>query len=228
HAVAPGQALARAQEQHRPAHHAPAERAGRQRGGARRARRGVHPRTPAGQGHDSLHQGRDAHAAPVPVGLSRQPAAHGPGTPRPLVGGGPQSGRTTFVRTLVTSLASRFRPDQAHVYAVEQRPSGLGAFAGLPHVGAVLSPAEPDRIRRLVTWLDAEVQRRTVSRLAAAGGADPWIVVVIDGWEHFENRSDPNFTETSLLGTLRNVVAAGPPVGVHIVAVGGQEMMNGK
>jgi S-DNA-T family DNA segregation ATPase FtsK/SpoIIIE len=172
----------------------------------------------------------------VPFGLIDDPAAQAQpaaaldlaGSDRLLVGGGPQSGRTTFVRTLVTSLASRFRPDQAHVYIVEQRPSGLGAFAGLPHVGAVLSPAEPDRIRRLVTWLDAEIQRRTVSRLAATGAADPWIVVVIDGWEHFENRSDPNFTETSLLGTLRTVVAAGPPVGVHIVAVGGQEMMNGK
>jgi DNA segregation ATPase FtsK/SpoIIIE, S-DNA-T family len=172
----------------------------------------------------------------VPFGLADDPAAQAQpaaaldlaGSDRLLVGGGPQSGRTTFVRTLVTSLASRFRPDQAHVYIVEQRPSGLGAYAGLPHVGAVLSPAEPDRIRRLVTWLDAEVQRRTVSRLAATGTSDPWIVVVVDGWEHFENRSDPNFTETSLLGTLRTVVAAGPPVGVHVVAVGGQEMMNGK
>lgn len=172
----------------------------------------------------------------VPFGLTDDPGGQAQpataldlaGSDRLLVGGGPQSGRTTFVRSLVTSLASRFRPDQAHVYIVEQRPSGLAAYADLPHVGAVLSPAEPDRIRRLVGWLDAEMQRRTVSRLSATGGSDPWIVVIVDGWEHFENRSDPNFTETSLLGTLRTVVAAGPPVGVHLVAVGGQEMMNGK
>jgi len=53
-------------------------------------------------------------------------------------------------------------------------------------------------------------------------------VVVIDGWEHFENRSDPGFVETSLLGLLRGIVTAGAPLGVHVVAIGGQDMLNGK
>ncbi|HEX9998837.1 MAG TPA: FtsK/SpoIIIE domain-containing protein, partial [Actinoplanes sp.] len=172
----------------------------------------------------------------VPFGLLDDPAAQSQpmavldlaGTNRLLVAGGPQSGRTTVARTLITSVAGRFGPEQAHLYVLENRPAGLSGYAELPHCGAVLSAAEPDRIRRFVTWLDSEVQRRTVARFAVTGEPDPWILVIIDGWEYFENRGDPNFIETSMLGTVRAIITAGPPVGVHVVAIGGQDMMSGK
>lgn len=150
------------------------------------------------------------------------------GTDRLLVAGGPQSGRTTFVRTLAASLVTRFDPGRVHVYLLEREPGSLSEIAALPHCGAVLSPGEPDRIRRFVTWLDAEVQRRRLARSGSGGNSEPWIVVVLNGWEHFENRSDPNFVETSLLTTLLGIITAGPTVGIHVVAVGGQDMMVGK
>lgn len=172
----------------------------------------------------------------VPFGLADDPAGQEQpvaaldlaATERWLIAGGPQSGRTTAVRSMLTSLVTRFRPDEAHVYVIEQNPAGLAEYARLPHCGGVLSPAEPDRVRRLVTWLGQEVQRRKVARLTATSpGAvrDPWIVLIVDGWEYLENRSDPSFEETSVLRTLRGVVTAGPPVGVHVVAVGGHIMM---
>ena len=172
----------------------------------------------------------------VPFGLLDDPDAQAQpvaaldlaGTDRLLVGGGPQSGRTTVARSLVTSVATRFRPDQVHLYVIEQQPSGLADYANLPHCGGVFSPAEPDRVRRLVTWLDAEVQRRKMARFGPGGGADPWILLVVDGWEYLENRSDPMFVETSVLSMLRGVITAGPTVGVHVVALGGADMMNGK
>lgn len=177
-----------------------------------------------------------APAGAAPFGLTDIPAEQAQpaacldltGTNRLLVAGGPQSGRTTFGHALITSLTSRFRPDQAHLYIIEHQPAGLAAYANLPHCGAALSPAEPDRIRRLLTWLDGEVQRRKIARFATTTEPEPWIVVIIDGWEHFENRSDPGFVETPLLGLLRGIVTAGAPVGVHVVAIGGQDMMSGK
>lgn len=177
-----------------------------------------------------------ATAGAVPFGLTDIPAEQAQpaacldltGTDRLLVAGGPQSGRTTFAHALVTSLASRLRPDQAHLYIIEHQPAGLAAYAGLSHCGAALSPAEPDRIRRLLTWLDGEVQRRKIARFSPTTEPEPWIVVIIDGWEHFENRGDPSFVETPLLGLLRGIVTAGAPVGVHVVAIGGQDMMSGK
>ncbi|MGC4815027.1 FtsK/SpoIIIE domain-containing protein [Micromonospora sp. DT228] len=174
-----------------------------------------------------------APATAVPFGLADDPARQAQpadfldlaGVDRLLVAGGPQSGRTTFARTLITGLAARFRPDQAHLYVVERHPAGLAEYAALPHCGGVLSAAEPDRIRRLVTWLDQEVQRRAATA-PPSDGPRPHIVVVVDGWEHFEDHSDPAFVETSLLATLRGVITAGAPLGVHVVPLGGQDMLN--
>jgi DNA segregation ATPase FtsK/SpoIIIE, S-DNA-T family len=149
-------------------------------------------------------------------------------TDRLLVAGGPQSGRTTFARALITSLAARFRPDQVHVYAVEHQPAGLSDYAGLPHCGGIFSPAEPDRIRRLVGWLDTETERRAANRFDTSAHSDPVIVVVVDGWEQFESRADPALADVSLGPALRDVIATGAPLGVHIVPVGGQDLLTGK
>ena len=135
---------------------------------------------------------------------------------------------TTFARALITSLVSRFRPDQAHLYIMEQQPAGLSEYARLPHCGGVFGPAEPDRIRRLVTWLDQETQRRAASRLVYGAESAPLIVVVIDGWKQFENRGNPALAESSLGPMLRDVIGSGPPLGIHIVPIGGQELMSGK
>ena len=147
---------------------------------------------------------------------------------RLMVAGGPQSGRTTFARTLITSLATRFRPDQAHFYVVEHQPAGLAEYAGLPHCGGVFSPAEPDRIRRLVGWLAQETERRAATRFDPGGRDNPAIVLVVDGWEQFESRANPALADVSLGPTLREIMAVGAPLGMHIVAIGGQDLLTGK
>ncbi|WP_232303643.1 FtsK/SpoIIIE domain-containing protein [Pseudofrankia sp. DC12] len=187
-------------------------------------------------------------ATEIPLGLADEPAAQAQpplvfdlaGTDRLLVAGGPQSGRTTLAGALVAGVASRFRPDEAHIYVIERQPAGLDAYAALPHCGAVVSIAEPDRVRRLAAWLHEEVSIRRTARVGPAGLADagqapltgrpgassrwPWILLIVDGWEHFENRADPNFVETTPLQELREVIAAGPPVGIHVVLLGGQDL----
>ncbi|NJP91936.1 FHA domain-containing protein [Nonomuraea sp. FMUSA5-5] len=150
------------------------------------------------------------------------------GTERLMVAGGPQSGRTTFCRTLISSLAARCSPEHVWLYVIENQPGGLAAYASLPLCGAVVGGGEPDRIRRLVTWLAEEVERRRLARLTPGGPAAPAIVLVIDGWEYFEDRGSPDFFETPLLVTLRGIVAGGAPVGIHTVAVGGHDMLRGK
>ncbi len=194
------------------------------------------PPLPATMTLDGLADRQTTAPAPtgVPFGLSDEPDLQAQpveyldlaGRDRLMVAGGPQSGRTTFAHTLITSLVTRFRPDQAHLYVIEHRPAGLSDYAALPHCGGVFSAAQPDRIRRLITWLDQEVQRRSATPTSAAG--QPRIVVIIDGWEYFEDHSDPTFAETSLLTTLRGIIAASAPLGVHIVPLGGHDMLNHK
>jgi DNA segregation ATPase FtsK/SpoIIIE, S-DNA-T family len=174
-------------------------------------------------------------ATAVAFGLADQPDAQAQppvfldlaGSDRLMVAGGPQSGRTAFARALITSLARRFQPDQVHLYLIERQPAGLADYAELPHCGGVFSPAEPERIRRLISWLDQETRRRGAAGSPLRSG-QPYILVIIDGWEHFENRSDPATADTALLATLRGVITAGAPCGVHVVPTGGQDMLNGK
>jgi len=150
------------------------------------------------------------------------------GTDRLMVAGGPQSGRTTFARALITSLSTRFRADQVHLYVVEHQPAGVAEYKALPHCGGVFSPAEPDRVRRLVGWLDTETQRRAATRFDPGGRDNPVIVVIVDGWEQFESRSNPALADVSLGPTLREIMAVGAPLGVHVIPVGGQDLLSGK
>ncbi|MFD0787956.1 FtsK/SpoIIIE domain-containing protein, partial [Micromonospora azadirachtae] len=145
---------------------------------------------------------------------------------RLLVAGGAQSGRTTFARSLVTGLVTRFGPDEVHLYLVERHPGGLTDYADLPHCGGAFTAADADRIRRLVTWLHQEVRARGATGPAPGAAPPPYVVVIVDGWEHFEDHSDPQFVETSLLTMLRGVITAGAPLGVHVIAIGGQDMLD--
>ncbi len=86
-------------------------------------------------------------------------------------------------------------------------------------------------LQTLVTSL-LEVARRQIGRLgggATTGGQrNPWTVVIVDGWEQFENRGDPTLLETSLLTTLRETIVAGLLLGVHVVPLGGQELLTSR
>ncbi|WP_285597171.1 FtsK/SpoIIIE domain-containing protein [Kineosporia sp. NBRC 101731] len=148
------------------------------------------------------------------------------GTDRWMIAGGPQSGRTNALRALLSS-AARYRPDQVHVYVIANRDGELTPYGEMPQVGAVMHSGEPDRIRRLVTWLGQEVQRRTRERFSDTG-PQPAIMLVVDGWEDLEHRGQGLFDETSVLTTLYDVISAGTPVGVHVVVTGGQVMLNSR
>ncbi|GAB3285886.1 FtsK/SpoIIIE domain-containing protein [Kineosporia babensis] len=148
------------------------------------------------------------------------------GTDRWMIAGGPQSGRTTALRALINGL-SIHRSDQVHLYVIAGREGELNSCTALPHTGAVMHVGEPDRIRRLVTWLSEEVTRRTRERFAS-GAARAALVVLIDGWEGLENRNQGLFDDTSVLTMLYEVIQSGAPVGVHVVVTGGQVMINGR
>lgn len=133
-----------------------------------------------------------------------------------MIAGGSRSGRTTAIQALIHSAVTRFPPDRLHFYVLEREPAGLDEYEALPHCGGVFGPAGRDRIRRFVTWLAGETERRQTHRLAG-GGAAPQILVLIDGWELIHDPGDPTSPETSLVGLLRGVIKNGPKVGVRTV-----------
>ncbi|CAM5275695.1 S-DNA-T family DNA segregation ATPase FtsK/SpoIIIE OS=Streptomyces albaduncus OX=68172 GN=FHS32_000247 PE=4 SV=1 [Streptomyces griseoloalbus] len=79
--------------------------------------------------------------------------------------GGPQSGKTTLLRTLVLSLAVTHTPRDVAVYGLDLVGGGLSALAGLPHVGGVAGRADRERAARTVAEVRAMLdERETVFR----------------------------------------------------------------
>ncbi|WP_393916392.1 type VII secretion protein EccCa [Halostreptopolyspora alba] len=148
-----------------------------------------------------------------------------------VVLGGPQTGKSTLLRTIIASLSWRYPPGRVAVYAIDFGGGGLSAFEELPHVAGVAGRSEPERVRRVLTDVHSQLDRReqvfqqarldspAALRQARANGAVPKGVVgdvflLIDGWsavrESFDDADE----------TLLDIVSRGPSLGVHTVVTG--------
>ncbi|MCB5169958.1 type VII secretion protein EccCa [Streptomyces bambusae] len=77
-----------------------------------------------------------------------------------LVVGGPQSGKSVLLRSLVCAFALTHAPGDVQFYGVDFGGGALAAVAGLPHVGGVASRLEPERVRRTVAEVAGVLARR--------------------------------------------------------------------
>ncbi|MFI1282456.1 type VII secretion protein EccCa [Streptomyces sp. NPDC020858] len=143
--------------------------------------------------------------------------------------GGPQSGKTTLLRTLVLSLALTHTPQEVGVYGLDLVGGGLQALSGLPHVGGIAGRADRERAARTVEevrnmlatredlfrdhGIDSVEQLRTLhaaGRLPQLASAE--IVLVIDGFgalrDDFEDLDD----------AVVDILKRGGGYGIHVVA----------
>ncbi|MGB2699142.1 MAG: type VII secretion protein EccCa [Candidatus Phosphoribacter baldrii] len=147
-----------------------------------------------------------------------------------VVVGGPQSGKSTALRTIITSLALTHTPREVQVYAVDLGGGSLVSTQGLPHVGGVATRARPDYLRRLiaevagvVTEREARFRRLGVESMASyrtmqragdpAVADDPFgdVFLVIDGWGALREEFD------DLEGRVTSLAARGLSFGVHVL-----------
>ncbi|MFF2385058.1 type VII secretion protein EccCa [Streptomyces sp. NPDC058108] len=151
--------------------------------------------------------------------------------------GGPQSGKSTLLRSLIASFALTHTPHEVQFYGLDFGGGGLAAIAGLPHVGGVASRLDPEKVRRTVAEVYGVMTRREeyfrssgISSIAefrtkrARGGisvADqPWgdVFLVIDGWGNF--RGDYEAAE----GVVLDIAARGLGYGIHLVLTASRSM----
>ncbi|MFY1583659.1 type VII secretion protein EccCa [Micromonospora sp. WMMD734] len=84
--------------------------------------------------------------------------------------GAPQTGKSTFLRSLVAGAALTHTPQDIAFYCIDVGGGALNALAGLPHVGGVAGRLDPDRIRRTVSEVGMLMTER--EELFAARGID--------------------------------------------------------
>ncbi|UFQ15325.1 MULTISPECIES: type VII secretion protein EccCa [Streptomyces] len=143
--------------------------------------------------------------------------------------GGPQSGKTTLLRTLALSLSLTHTPADVAVYGLDLVGGGLSALAGLPHVGGIAGRADHERAARTVAEVRAQLalreelfreygidsvdqlrRLRARGRLTELGSTD--IVLLIDGFGALRDE----FSE--LDDTVADLLKRGSGYGIHIVA----------
>jgi S-DNA-T family DNA segregation ATPase FtsK/SpoIIIE len=153
--------------------------------------------------------------------------------------GGPQSGKSTTLRTIIMAAAATHTPEQVQFYCVDFGGGTLAGLGDLPHVGSAASRLEIDRVRRtiaeLVTLLRQREARflrlgienmREFRRLKAELAAKPEpeqathplaedlfgdVFLVIDGWAGFREEFE------ALDGHVVSLAARGLSYGIHVM-----------
>ncbi|WP_406831752.1 FtsK/SpoIIIE domain-containing protein [Pedococcus sp. KACC 23699] len=153
--------------------------------------------------------------------------------------GGPGSGRSTTLLTLVRSLCAGQGPERLHVYAVSG--GSLAALTSLAQVGASIDWSDTHRVTRLVARLSAEVGERRAA-LARRGcttldewrsegdGTDPApppMLLLVDDWELAVSRHD-DLQLATLVDRLLALLREGEQVGLTAVLAGDRSLLLGR
>lgn len=141
--------------------------------------------------------------------------------------GGPLSGKSMMLRTVVTSLALSHTPLETQFFVIDCGGGTFTTFSDLEHVSGIASSNEEERVRRTIAQISGIVDRRerffkqhridgmdTYRRLRDAGEIDDGygdVFLVIDGWGNF--RADYEELEPN----VQQIVARGLTYGVHVL-----------
>ena len=173
----------------------------------------------------------------TPIGLLDDPSrqsqtawmldltAHGGHT---AIVGAPQTGRSTFLRTIAVSLGLTHTPRQVSVYGIDLTGAGLDRIETFPHVGGVATRADRARLTRLLEELHAMLATRealfrsyhldSVAALRAVharsplpGIVAPDVVILVDGVDPIRNEFD------DLDQPFTDLLQRGGTFGLHVV-----------
>lgn len=147
-------------------------------------------------------------------------------------------GKTTFIRSLVVSLAATHAPNELNMYILDLGGRNLSVLAEFPHVGAVILPDEQgyeERVTLLLRELENEIEKRK-KLFTTAGVADlyqyntiakeniqPAVLVVIDNFVEFrETFGKERDKQASVLDEFIGLARQCKAYGIHIVVTANQ------
>ena len=141
--------------------------------------------------------------------------------------GGPQTGKSTLLRTLVLALAMTHTPEEVQFYGLDFGGGGIMSISGLPHVGSVATRLERDRVVRTIEEIsqimeyrenffsERGVESMEVYRQARRSGQadDPFgdVFLLVDGWFSLKN------DYADLEQKIGELASRGLSFGIHVV-----------
>lgn len=141
--------------------------------------------------------------------------------------GGPLSGKSMMLRTIVTSLALSHTPLETQFYVIDCGGGSFTPLHRLAHVSGVASGNEEEKVRRTIAEISGIIASReiffkkagidgieTYRRRRAEGAINDGfgdVFLVIDGWGNF--RADYEELEPK----VQQIVARGLTYGVHVL-----------
>ncbi|HEV3356082.1 MAG TPA: type VII secretion protein EccCa [Pseudonocardiaceae bacterium] len=142
--------------------------------------------------------------------------------------GGPQSGKSMMLRTLIMSMALTHTPEEVQFYCLDLGGGTMATMTGLPHVGGVAGRLDPDLARRMVAematliaereqrfrdqGIDSMIEFRNRKRRGEIKD-DPYgdVFVLVDGWLNFRQEFE------ALEPQVTALAAQGLSYGVHVI-----------
>ncbi|KWW99716.1 secretion protein EccC [Carbonactinospora thermoautotrophica] len=172
---------------------------------------------PIGIKDNPANQSRD----PLWINMTRGSEGHA------LIVGGPQSGKSTLLRTVICALALTHTPQEVQFYCLDFGGGALMTLQSLPHVGAVAGRLDAELVRRVLSEMLAIIEKREqlfvqhqidsieTFRQKRANGEieDPYgdVFLVVDGW--LTLKQDFELLEQEIV----EIASRGLSFGVHVV-----------
>jgi len=147
-----------------------------------------------------------------------------------LVYGTSGSGKSVALRSI--GIAAGARPDlgRVAVYGIDFGTGSLRSIETMPHVGAIVSGDDAERVQRLLrtvrSILDDRARRfsavnastLTEYRVLAGKPDEPRIVILLDGFGTFKQDWETVSARAPYYAIFMRVLGEGRPLGVHVVA----------
>ncbi|GFG51978.1 type VII secretion protein EccC [Mycolicibacterium agri] len=119
--------------------------------------------------------------------------------------GGPRSGKSTAVCTLIAALAETHDPSEVQIYCLDFGGGTLSSLLPLPHVGSVAGRRDAELVRRTVVHLESLLRARETEPVSGH------VFLVIDGWATVRQEFE------TLESTITALAARGLSYGIHVV-----------
>lgn len=147
-----------------------------------------------------------------------------------LIFGSAGTGKSTMLRTLISSLALTNTPDEVNIYVLDYGgQTSLKVMENFPHVASVVTRIETEKTERLIQMMHKEVYSRNellrnanvdnrIDYNAAVGSPDklPAIYLLIDNFCNLRKNFEPEFIQSII-----SLMNGGQSAGIYLVISSG-------